>query len=259
MPFESALQSLARRGVLPTNLKSGELRQLGAAFHRQNFVSAQTLLTDLLDGYKTRVETILNPLTVTRADGSQAQEGLDVATARTQIRELQASLGYAPEADQAGTITDLSSDARINLVLRTNTQLAQGAGNFLRANDPELLDLWPAQELYRLEPRDKHRDWEQRWTLAAQVARDPGALAALGNHGRMAALKSSGIWQELGDGAGGYEDTLGNPYPPFAFNSGMWTREVERDEAEALGLLTADTVVQPNPLDLAALFGEVAA
>lgn len=267
MPFEAALRSLARRKTLPTSLDSAGLRQLGANFHRKSLVSARTLMTDLIDGYKSRVATILNPQDITRPDRvtpdnpeGRVQVGLDVATARMQIRELQASLGYSPDPDQAGTITDLSSDARIDLVLRTNTQLAQGAGHFIRANDPELIDLWPAQELYRLEPRDKERNWEQRWIIAAQVANDPKAAGALGNHGRMAALKSSGIWQAIGDGAGGYTDTLGNPYPPFAFSSGMWVRELSRDEAEDLGLITADQVAQPNPLDLSELFSqEVAA
>jgi hypothetical protein len=266
LPFEDALRSLARRGVLPSSLDSTGLRALGANFHRANFTSAQTVLTDLLEGYKARVAKILNPLESTRVDrvtpsnpGGRVQVGLDPAQALLEIRELQRSLGYQPEADQAGTITDLSSDARIKLVLRTNTQLAQGAGSFARAQDPELLDLWPAQELYRLEPRDQERDWAQRWRIAAAVAGDARALAAMELHGQMAALKSSGIWQALGDGEGGFLDTLGNPYPPFAFNSGMWTRELSREEAEDLGLLTSEDVVEANGLGVEGLFGEVAA
>jgi hypothetical protein len=263
MPFESALQALARRGVLPTSLGSSDLSALGANFHRQNFVSAKTLLTDLLDAYKEKVGTVLNPVDISRPDrvtesnpAGRVQVGTDLATARLQIRELQAKLGYTPDPDAAGSLTDLSSDARINLVLRTNTQLAQGAGNFIRSNDPALLDLWPAQELYRLEARDKVRDWEQRWMEAAGYASDPAAAAALQAHGRMVALKSSGIWQALGDS---WDDSLGNPYPPFAFGSGMWTREISRDEAEQFGLITSEQEARPNPLDISSLFEEVAA
>ena len=67
----------------------------------------------------------------------------------------------------------------------------------------------------------------------------------------MAALKSSGIWQVLGD----FPDGLGNPYPPFAFNSGMWTEEVSRDEAIQLGLIGEGEVAQANPLNLSLLDG----
>ena len=53
----------------------------------------------------------------------------------------------------------------------------------------------------------------------------------------MVALKTSPIWQALGDGAGGYRDTLGNPYPPFAYGSGLAWADVSRDEAIELGLI----------------------
>jgi len=61
----------------------------------------------------------------------------------------------------------------------------------------------------------------------------------------MVALKSSGIWQALGD----FEDGLGNPYPPFAFNSGMILQDVERDEAVKLGVIDELAVIEPRNLD----------
>lgn len=56
----------------------------------------------------------------------------------------------------------------------------------------------------------------------------------------MIALKDSPIWAALGDGAGDYTDTLDNPFPPFAFNSGMDWRDVPRAECEELGLIAGD-------------------
>lgn len=266
MPFETALQSLARRGVLPTSLDSAGLRKLGADFHRRNFVSAKTLATDILAAYKHKAGLIVNPVDIVRPDRitetnpeGRVQVGMDLATARMEMRELHAQFGYSPDPEDAGTLVDLSSDARINLVLRTNTQLAQGAGNFVRSNDPALIDLWPAQELYRLEGRAKVRDWEARWLAAAAEAGDTDAPRVLQATGRMIALKASGLWQSLGDGAGGHDDSLGNPYPPFAFNSGMWVREISRDEAEEFGLITSEQEAQPAELDLSNLLSEVAA
>ena len=52
----------------------------------------------------------------------------------------------------------------------------------------------------------------------------------------MVALKSSPIWQALGDGVGGFKDTLGNPYPPFAYSSGMGWTDISRRECAELGL-----------------------
>jgi hypothetical protein len=245
-PFESAIQALARRGVLPTNLSSAELAQLGAAFHRQNFTSARTLLTDLLAAYKEKVASILNPQTELR-DGRPVTTGLDPATARFEIKQLQGS-------DGSGGLTDLGSDQRINLVLKTNTELAQGAGRFIQSNAPGAVDAFPAQELVRYDQKEKPRDWPQRWRIAAQVAGDVDAARVLDSSGRMVALLSSEIWQQLGEGAGGYDDTLGNPYPPFAFNSGMWVEAVSRAEAVALGLMQEDDVAEPAALDLNSIF-----
>jgi len=95
---------------------------------------------------------------------------------------------------------------------------------------------WPAWELARVEDRSMPRpDWAARWNLAG---RSVGWEGAIQTHigGRMVALKTSPIWQAIGDGVGGFKDTLGNPYPPFAYSSGLGWVEVTREECERLGL-----------------------
>lgn len=262
MPFQEAMKVLAQRDVLPTALDSAGLRQLEAGFHRQNFTSAQTLLQDLLDAYKAKVARILEPVTgvdvarrTTDNPAGFVTAGLDVPRARLEIKDLLQTLGYSPNAGEAGTIKDLASDARINLVLRTNRDVSQGAGWFIQSQDREVLDAFPANELVRIEARKDPRDWRQRWRMAAAVAGDARAASVLEFHGRMIALKSSGIWQALGDGAGGHDDGLGNPFPPFAFNSGMDVRDIAYSEALALELLQPGDTVAPTPLDFTQIFG----
>jgi hypothetical protein len=224
---------------------------------RTSFTSAQTTLEGLLDRYKAGVESIINPQQVVREGAPQTvTEGFNPAQLRAFVKDYLKEISYAPKEGEEGTIKDLSSDGRINLVVKTNTELAQGAGKFVQGNsDPVVVDLYPAWELVRYEDRKVPRDWEQRWNLAAQVAGDSDAARVLAESGRMAALKSSGIWQALGDGSGGYEDTLGNPFPPFAFNSGMWVDDVDRADAEDLGLLDKGEKAEAARFDLASLFG----
>ena len=50
----------------------------------------------------------------------------------------------------------------------------------------------------------------------------------------MIARLDSGIWEQLGKL---WDDSLGNDFPPYAFQSGMWTRPVSREDAENYGLL----------------------
>lgn len=255
--FVEALKNLQAKGIMPTNLDSAQLRTLAAAVRRQSIFSAETMQTGYLGDIKDAVESIANPKQVLRPGETQTvTEGLNPATARARLQSLlRDTYGYTPAEGIAGTIKDLSSSGRIDLVVKTNVELVQGAGKFIQGNaNPDVVDLYPAWELVRYEERDKPRDWEQRWRIAAQTAGDAKALACLEQTGRMCALKSSGIWQAIGYGAGGYEDTLGNPFPPFAFRSGMWCDDVSRDEATEMGLMEEGDEAEPAELDLASLF-----
>lgn len=263
-PFAEALKLHQGKSVLPTLLNSAEIKQqLDAATRRQSFFSSQTMFENYLDQLKGDVESLINPTTEQRADRITPENpqgnvttGLDPATARLRAKELLQRIGYAPAVGEAGTLKDLSSDRRINLVLKTNTELAQGAGAMIQGSDPAVLEAFPCWELYRLEDRKTHRDWSGRWRIAASVSGDVDAARVLDQSGRMVARKDSPIWDALGSG---WDDSLDNPFPPFAFNSGMWTKNVSYADAEALGLVNLQTVVSsPLPDDLAQLFGRAA-
>lgn len=251
-PLESTLAGLARKKVLPSALSSAEQRaKFSAEFHRLNFTSARTLLTDLLDAYKEKVGKIINPVTVTREDGSLKTQGLDPATARLEIKQLQHSSGMV-KGD--GSITDLTSDARINLVIQTNRDVMQGMGWFIQGNDPAALDAFPAQELIRVEGREKPRDWQGRFRHFAEIVGDTDALRVMAETGRMIARKDSPVWEALGAGDDIYNDTLGNPFPPFAFNSGMDVQDISYTEALDFGLIQPGEAVRPQlPDDLSTL------
>lgn len=260
IPFSEAVQHLAAKELMPTGLSSAELRALDAGLRRQSLFSARTTIEGYLEEMRKVVGSVLNPDQVTRYDEDgralpqTVTEGFNPTTARVELKRALAKFGYEPDEEVEGSLQDLSSDARIDLVVKTNVELAQGAGRFVQQNlNEDVVDLWPALELVRFEERDEPRDWPTRWRIAAQSVSDVKAQVALEFHGRMVALKSSGIWQALGDGAGGYQDTLGNPYPPFAFRSGMWTEEVSRDEAIELGLIQEGEAAEGAEFDLESL------
>ncbi len=255
-----AVKHLQAKGLMPTALTSAQLRDLDAALRRQSVFSAQTTMEGYLKEIKAAIGSIVEPQQVLRPGETQTvTEGMNPVTARVALKEYLKKQGYVAPDGKAGTIEDLSSNQRINLVVRTNTQLAQGAGQFVKANESEdEVDLFPAQELYRAAARKKQRDWGERWLAAADESGDEDAARVYEETGRMVALKSSGIWQALGDGAGGYDDTLGNPYAPFAFESGMDLDNVSRADATELGLLDEGEKAEPAKFDFASLFKETA-
>jgi hypothetical protein len=263
-PFVEAVKAHDARAVLPTSADTRTIRQLDAAVRRQSLFSAQTLYEDLLNGYKDKVESLLNPTTERRDDRVTADNpegnvttGYDLATARLEQKQLLRSLGYQPGEGERGTLRDLSSDARVNLVLKTNQQMMQGAGHFIQANDEDVLDAFPCQELVRFEGRKVERNWEERFRLAAERAGDTDAIRVLEETGRMIARKDSPLWDELGS-SDLFPDGLDNPYPPFAFGSGMGLQDVDFETSEKLGLVTLDNIPKTQELDIESLFGEAA-
>ena len=150
--------------------------------------------------------------------------------------------------DVAHTRRNPASIKRLDLIVDTQRQMAASVAN-IAAETPATLEEWPAQELTRFVGRGAPRaDWAARWAAAGDAVGWVGAAKDAGGFPdwRMVALKTSPIWQALGDGAGGYRDTLGNPYPPFAFGSGLAWADVSRDEAIELGLIQPEEQV-PAP------------
>ena len=163
----------------------------------------------------------------------------DKASAIADLGSLLEQMGHSPL--DGGGLSNPASLRRLNLILDTQRQMATSVA-LLSEQTESTVWLYPAWELSRRETRRLPRaDWPQRWQAAGDSVGWDGALTLRGITGsRMIALKSSPIWAALGSGAGGYTDTLGNPYPPFAYNSGLDWDEVDRDECIALGLITAD-------------------
>ena len=217
----SVAEIIGLKTPTPTPLDTAGIRaQWPQRLREQALFSARMTL----QGYLDRVQTVLMQV----ADGT-----LDASAARLALTDKLAELGYSPEPGTAGTLRDARTLARLNLVLKTNRQTAASLAQLAESEDPQVAALFPAWELASGGYRKHHRtDWPQRWKAAGERVAWRGA-----HRTKMVALKSSPIWQALGDGAGGFRDTLGNPYPPFAFGSSYEWVPVDRLEARELGLL----------------------
>lgn len=220
LPFRTALDSQEIRTLLQTTGRTADLMQLEPAILRRAFFSATVQNAEILDAMATAVSSF-------------TAGQVDQATLRTQLREVIERTGYRSEPEQAGGLQDLASDARLNLILETNREMAEGFGHWQEGQDPDILDEWPAQELIRVIDSKVKRDWKARWI-------DAGGRFWDGPH-RMIALKSDPIWKAL--------SRFGTPWPPFDFNSGMDLADVSRDEAERIGLIEPGTQLFPQRED----------
>lgn len=212
--------------LLPTSLGSDEIReQFARDILRRSVFSARMecarYLADVRD------------VAVRMLEGT-----LDQASARDRLEGVLERMGHS--MDDEGGLKNPASIRRLDLILETQTQMAASVAR-LQGQTPAVVEEWPAWKLERVEGRSLPRkDWLARWNLAGQSVGWEGAVARPIYGDATAycflALKSSPIWQALGDGVGGFRDTLGNPFPPFAYSSGMGWTDVSRRECIELGL-----------------------
>lgn len=238
--FAEAIAALQKAGKLPAGLSARQISLLQKSLQKYAGEIGQRLVDDVLADFKSKIES--------------AQSMTEPETIRGALADITEFSGSTDIANQ------------IKFAVHVSQQVASGGGRYLNQNlSPEALDEYPALELKRMFsrvlPRGLKRGpkgtiieepddgWPARWEAAGGELIDD----------RMVALKSDPIWQAIGDGDGGYEDTLGNPFPPFAFNSGFMTFEVSRKEAEALGLLESGEEAKPAQIDFSNLFAGVGA
>ncbi len=224
-PFAEAMESHTVRALMPTNLSSADLEKLGQDVLRRSMFAARLDNAADVQWLKDRAGDLIDGKT-------------DFATVRQEWQDRLDARGYvAPSEDEEGSITDLRSERRTNLILQMNVQMAQGYGRFVQGQDQAILDHWPAQELYRQEPRKEHRDWPTTWRENGGAGKMYGSNPDYPGAGRMIALKDDPIWVAI--------SRFGNPYPPFDYNSGMGLRDITRKEAVSLGLMDPGTQIKP--------------
>jgi len=225
LPFSEAVEYIKQKGLMPTSLSSAELSELSADIRRRAIFSAGVEKASLLQSLKDEAEKIVG---MERDEHGRIR---DLPMARLELKRAMEDVGL--------------SSGRQKLMIETLVNDTRGYGQWLRGQERIALDMSPALELIRtIDPLGAPRNWVQRWIDAAEETNWEGVSDP--TSGRMVALKNHPIWQALGDGAGGHDDTLGNPWAPFAFNSGMRTAEVPRKEAVELGLLSADATIEPD-------------
>ncbi len=218
----TAAEKILQKALVASDIDSREWNSIQAGLRDRAFFSSQVAEHQFLDAFRT-------------GSAAHAAGADDTSKIRMALRDYLTKKGYQPTDDIRDTIKDLTSKARLDVILKTNVATARGFVQYVRGMEPGAFAAFPAKRLLRIRQRKQGRDWTARWNTAAA---DAGWEGVCRDQGQMVALKDSPIWQALGNGAGGYRDALGNPYPPFAFGSGMGVVNVSRKEAIELGLIS---------------------
>ena len=132
LPFAEAIAALDKRVLLPTTGNSAQLAALPAALLDESMFSSKVADARILQAAHDRIAGILQP------EGRAPGQSLSTATAREQLRQVLASLGYKPEPGKEGSIEDLTSRARLDLIIDHNVAMARGRGQWTATQDADV-------------------------------------------------------------------------------------------------------------------------
>lgn len=212
--------------------------------HAQHVADLKAACLDCLDGARVKVRDLHMhrwtdaELEEVGEDGVKRGDRTILMTREAVVGEMRKRAmerGLTPTGPRA--MEDIAHESRLRLIGEMAEETARERARFERGNDREVLFMWPAQELVRDEYREHPRDWGQRWQAAAESVGWEGVA----RNGEWIARKDSPIWIAL--------SRFGQPFPPFDYNSGMGTRDVERDKAVELGLVEeGEEIANPGEL-----------
>lgn len=199
---------ILQKALVGSSLDSSQWNQIQAGFRNRAFFSSRVAEVNILAAMRERA-------------AKYAEGETDLSKIRMMIRDDLRRANYTPEPGQENTIHDLFSQARLDVIIKTNVAQARGYMQYAEGMSPGAFAAFPAQEFTRIRHSRKPRqDWPQRWAKAGGKTYG----------GKMIALKDDPVWERL--------SVFGNPFPPFDWGSGMGVLDVDRKTAIQLGLIS---------------------
>lgn len=228
-PFEEALRKLSERTIVTSPLRSAQWRdKVAAGLRDRAFFSATVENARVLQTMRDYLGDFLAKAIDPQTGGLKAQGRAEFVA---DMRELCIREGIGkvdpktgeidPEIDESD-LTDLRSMARLQLIFDTQTESANEYGYWSQGNDPDVLNAYPAQRFIRVRP-----------------VRTPRPLHAA-NEGAVRRKDDLAFWLSM-------NPDFGVPWGPWGYGSGMGVEDVDRIEAERLGLVgRRETLTSPE-------------
>ena len=211
---------ILRKALVAADIPSKDWAKVHAGLRDRAFFMSRVMEQRILYASRQGVADVL--------DGKK-----DRSEVRRDLRKL-ISLEDRPDDERRGTIQDIFTKRRLDVMIDTNVRQAKGYAEHIRATSRGALMAFPAYELIRERQSKQPRDWDARWAKAANEVGWEGVA----RNGKKIALKTSPIWTKL--------SAFGNPFPPFDWGSGMGIEDVERSVCIKLGLV-GDGIPEQEP------------
>jgi len=226
IPFAEALRKLGAKTVITSSLDTEDWQTLvPTALRDRAFWSSQIESAKFLQRAKSTIEDFLSGNKEVLPNGSTALKTGSRAQFISDLRAFAIENGLGPiDPEDAGTLKDITSAKRLGLIFNVQTQQAHDFGYWQQGQDADVLNEFPAQRFIRdvevSKPRAIHAQNEGVVRLKTDVA----------------------FWRAMNSPQIGGFDV---PWGPWGFNSGMGVEDVDRQEAESLGLIEPGQKIKP--------------
>lgn len=224
-PWQEAIRKLNQKVLTPATLNSAEWKRVPVAIRERAFFSATIESGRFLQDAKDTLQDFLLSSRETLPNGKVALKAGSRARFVKLMREKAKAWGMAPlDPKKKGTIQDITTEGRLRLIFETQTKQAHEFAWWQDGMDPMTLQMFPAMRFYRQRPVKDPRPYHEE------------------NRGVVKRKDDLPFWVSM-------NRDFQVPWAPWGFNSGMDTEEVDREEAEALGLVQPGEILDSPQKD----------
>jgi hypothetical protein len=220
MPFAEAIQKLGGQSPIGAVLSSSEWSDLPVELRENAFFSANVESLRFLQNAQNSIGDYLAGNVKTLEDGQTLLATGSRAAFVDQMQKLLAKMGV--ERGE-GDIKDITSEARLGLIFDIKTQQAGDYGYWRQGMDPDVLNEFPASRFIRVKAVKEPRQLHERFQNQVYLKTDPI------------------WWLEI-------NQDFGVPWGPWGWGCGHDVEDVDRDEAEELGLIKRGECLSVAPL-----------
>ena len=205
----------ANRVLVGSPMKSSEWNDVPAELRARAFFSSQVEDLRFLQRGRDAITDFL-------ASNRNENGTLKTGSRADFVKQMQDFLGANGVERTTGDLQDIASESRLSLIFNVNTRQAEDYGYWKSGMNTDILNEFPAQRFIRvrevMEPRLSHEQFEN------QVF-----------------LKTDPIWWRV------INHDFGVPWGPWGWGCGHDVEDVDRDEAEELGLIEPRQLLTPDP------------
>jgi hypothetical protein len=230
VPFHEAIEKLGQKSPIGSTLRSSEWADVPVALRERAFFSSRIESIRFLSRARSRIDAYLQSSREVLPSGETALKVGSRAEFVDQMREFALREGMGPvDPKDKGGIKDITSEKRLGLIFDVQTQQAADYGYWRQGMQQDILDIFPAQRFIRVKSVKEARGWHAQFENGVWLKWDP-------------------IWKRI-------NRDFGVPWGPWGWGCGHDVEDVDRDEAEQLGLLERKQEV-PAPQEIAKGFNE---